>query len=367
MKLSRIRVIGIGVILLMKKYRFNPDKGLEFGLYTLGDHMTNPHLGQRISAQQRLNEIIELAKLAEEAGLDFFSVGESHQEYFTTQAHSVVLGAIAQATEKIKIGSSSTIVSTLDPVRVYEDFATLDLLSDGRAEIIAGRASRVGVFELLGYELQDYEELFEEKFDLLLQINENETVNWEAKFRAPLRDAKILPHPKNGTMPIWRAVGGPAASAVKAGQAGVPMFIATLGGPAESFKYSIDVYRKAARQSGHNPEELPVATAGFFYTAETTQEAFQEYYPHINEGMKLSNGRGYPKREFAQGMDPRNVMNIGSPDQIVEKILYQYEMFGHQRYIAQMDFGGVPFEKLVKNIELIGTEILPKVKKYTSK
>ena len=351
----------------MNKYRFVPDKGLEFGLYTLGDHMTNPHSGQRISAQQRLNEIIELAKLAEEAGLDFFSVGESHQEYFTTQAHSVVLGAIAQATEKIKIGSSSTIVSTLDPVRVYEDFATLDLLSDGRAEIIAGRASRVGVFELLGYELQDYEELFEEKFDLLLQINENETVNWEGKFRAPLRDAKILPRPKNGTMPIWRAVGGPAASAVKAGQAGVPMFIATLGGPAESFKYSIDVYRKAARQSGHNPEELPVATAGFFYTAETTQEAFQEYYPHINEGMKLSNGRGYPKRQFAQGMDPRNVMNIGSPDQIVEKILYQYEMFGHQRYIAQMDFGGVPFEKLVKNIELIGTEILPKVKKYTSK
>lgn len=367
MKLSRIRVIGKGVILLMKKYRFNPDKGLEFGLYTLGDHMTNPHSGQRISAQQRLNEIIELAKLAEEAGLDFFSVGESHQEYFTTQAHSVVLGAIAQATEKIKIGSSSTIVSTLDPVRVYEDFATLDLLSDGRAEIIAGRASRVGVFELLGYELQDYEELFEEKFDLLLQINENETVNWEGKFRAPLRDAKILPRPKNGTMPIWRAVGGPAASAVKAGQAGVPMFIATLGGPAESFKYSIDVYRKAARQSGHNPEELPVATAGFFYTAETTQEAFQDYYPHINEGMKLSNGRGYPKRQFAQGMNPRNVMNIGSPDQIVEKILYQYEMFGHQRYIAQMDFGGVPFEKLVKNIELIGTEILPKVKKYTSK
>ena len=351
----------------MNKYRFVPDKGLEFGLYTLGDHMTNPHSGQRISAQQRLNEIIELAKLAEEAGLDFFSVGESHQEYFTTQAHSVVLGAIAQATEKIKIGSSSTIVSTLDPVRVYEDFATLDLISDGRAEIIAGRASRVGVFELLGYELQDYEELFEEKFDLLLQINENETVNWEGKFRAPLRDAKILPRPKNGTMPIWRAVGGPAASAVKAGQAGVPMFIATLGGPAESFKYSIDVYRKAARQSGHNPEELPVATAGFFYTAETTQEAFQEYYPHINEGMKLSNGRGYPKRQFAQGMDPRNVMNIGSPDQIVEKILYQYEMFGHQRYIAQMDFGGVPFEKLVKNIELIGTEILPKVKKYTSK
>ncbi len=351
----------------MKQYRINPKNGLEFGIYTLGDHIENPHTEKRISAQQRIQEIIELAKISEEAGLDFFSVGESHQEYFTTQAHSVVLAAIAQATEKIKIGSSSTIVSTLDPVRVYEDFATLDLISDGRAEIIAGRASRVGVFDLLGYDLKDYEELYEEKFELLLQINAHEIVNWEGEFRAPLRNAKVLPRPKDGSMPIWRAVGGPAASAVKAGYAGVPMFIAMLGGPAETFKYSIEVYREAASRMGHDPKELPVATAGFFYAAETTQQAFQEYYPHINEGMKLTNGQGFPKRQFAQGMDPKNVMNIGSPDQIVEKILYQYEMFGHQRYIAQMDFGGVPFDKLMKNIELIGTEILPKVKKYTSK
>jgi len=351
----------------IEKYRINPEEGLEFGLYTLGDHIKDPNTGKRISAQQRLQEIIEMAKLAEEAGLDFFSVGESHQEYFTTQAHTVVLSAIAQATEKIKIGSSSTIISTLDPVRVYEDFATIDLISDGRAEIIAGRASRLGVFDLLGYNIEDYEELYEEKFDLLLKINENEIVNWEGKFREPLRQAQVLPRPKNGSLPIWRAVGGGPNSAVKAGFAGVPMFIAMLGGPAEIFKYSIDAYREAATRMGHDPNELPVASAGFFYTAETTQEAFQEVYPYINEGMKLTNGQGFPKREFAQGMDHRNVMNIGSPDQIVEKILYQYEQFGHQRYIAQMDFGGVPFDKIMKNIELIGTEILPKVKKYTSK
>lgn len=351
----------------MEDYRINPSNGLEFGIYTLGDHIKDPNTGKRISAQQRIREIIELAKLSEEAGLDFFSVGESHQEYFTTQAHSVVLAAIAQATEKIKIGSSSTIISTLDPVRVYEDFATIDLISDGRAEIIAGRASRLGVFDLLGYDVQDYEALYEEKFDLLLQINENEVVNWEGEFRAPLHHAQILPRPKDGKIPIWRAVGGPATSAVKAGYAGVPMFLAMLGGPAETFKYSIDVYREAASRMGHHSKDLPVATAGFFYAAETTQQAFQEYYPYINEGMKLTNGQGFPKRQFAQGMDPRNVMNIGSPDQIVEKILYQYEMFGHQRYIAQMDFGGVPFEKLKKNIELIGTEILPKIKKYTAK
>ncbi len=349
----------------MEKYRIDPNKGLEFGLYTLGDHIPNPLTQERIPAQQRIKEIIELAQLAEEAGIDFFSVGESHQDYFTTQAHSVVLGAIAQATNKIKIASSSTIISTLDPVRVYEDFATIDLISDGRAEIIAGRASRVGVFDLLGYDLHDYEELFEEKFELLLKINEEEIVNWEGQFRKPLTNAKVLPRPKDGSIPIWRAVGGPPASAIKAGYAGVPMFIATLGGPATSFKYSIDAYREAARNNGHNPDELPISTAGFFHVAKTTQQAQQETYPYINEGMKLTNGRGYPKQHFAQGADLRDVMNIGSVDQVIEKILYQHELFGHQRYIAQMDFGGVPFEQLKRNIEYIATDILPAIRKHT--
>ena len=158
----------------------------------LGDHIPNPHTGERISAEQRIHEIIELAKLAEQAGIDFFSVGESHQEYFTTQAHSVVLAAIAQATSKIKIASSSTIISTSDPVRVYEDFATIDLISKGRTEIIAGRASRVGLFDLLGYNVRDYEELFEEKFELLLKINEEEVVNWSGQFRAPLNNARFF-------------------------------------------------------------------------------------------------------------------------------------------------------------------------------
>ena len=351
----------------MEKYRINPENGLEFGIYTLGDHLPNPHKGERIPAQQRIKELISLAELADQAGVDFFSVGESHQEYFATQAHTVVLSAIAQATKNIKIGSSSTIISTSDPVRVYEDFATLDLISDGRAEIIAGRASRIGLFELLGYNLRDYEELFEEKFELLLKLNEEEIVNWEGQFRAPLRNVEVLPRPKNGKLPIWRAVGGPPASAIKAGYAGVPMFLAMLGGPASSFKVSIDAYREAARRNGFDPTELPVATAGFFFAAETTQQAQRDYYAHINEGMKLTNGRGFPKQQFAQGADTRDVMNIGSPQQIIEKILYQHELFGHQRYIGQMDFGGVPFDKLMQNIDLIGNEILPAIKKYTKK
>ncbi|WP_164669731.1 LLM class flavin-dependent oxidoreductase [Virgibacillus doumboii] len=351
----------------MEKYRIDPSKGLEFGIYTLGDHLPNPLTGERVSAEERIHEIIEYAKLAEQAGLDFFSVGESHQEFFATQAHAVVLSAIAQATEKIKISSSSTIVSTSDPVRIYENFATLDLISKGRAEIVAGRASRVGLFDLLGYDLRDYEELYEEKFDLLRQINENEVVNWSGEFRAPLRNAKVLPRPQNGSMPIWRAVGGAPASARKAGLAGVPMYMAHLGGPASVFKRTVDTYRDALESSGFNPAEFPISTAGFFYAAETSQQALKDLYPHINEGMKLTNGQGFPKQHFAQGVDPHNIMNIGSPQEIIEKILYQHELYGHQRYIAQIDFGGMPFDKVKKNIEIIGTEILPAIKKYTAK
>ena len=346
---------------------FDPAKGLEFGLYTLGDHLANPHTNQRISAQQRLQEIREMAVLAEQAGLDAFVVGESHQDYFVSQAHSVILGMIAQATKRIKVSSGATIISTSDPVRVFEDFSTIDLLSNGRVEIVAGRASRIGLFDLLGYDLQNYEELFEEKFDLLLKINQNEYVDWEGQFRPSLRNAHVIPRSTAGKLPIWRAVGGGAGSAVKAGRAGVPMYMAHLGGPASSFKHTIDTYRQAATEAGYDAQALPVATAGFFYAAETTQDALREYYPHINEGMKFTNGQGFPKQGFVHAQDTRSIINVGSPQQIIEKILYQHEMFGHQRYVAQLDFGGVPFDKIMKNIELIGTTILPAVKKYTAK
>lgn len=209
--------------------------------------------------------------------------------------------------------------------------------------------------------------MYEEKFDLLRKITEEEVVNWSGEFRAPLNNAKILPRPQNGRMPIWRAVGGSPASAMKAGNVGVPMFLAHLGGPATAFKRSVDAYREAAQNSGFNPAELPIATAGFFYAAETSQQALKDMYPHINEGMKRTNGQGFPKQSFAQGVDPHNVMNVGSPQEIIEKILYQHELFGHQRYIAQIDFGGMPFDQLMKNIELISSEILPAIKKYTAK
>lgn len=346
---------------------FDSSKGLEFGLYTLGDHLPNPNNNKHISAQQRLQEIVEMAQLAEQAGMDVFVVGESHQEYFVSQGHAVLLSAIAQATSRIGISSGSTIISTSDPVRVYEDFSTIDLLSNGRVEIVAGRASRVGLFELLGYDLKDYEALFEEKFDLLLQINREELVNWEGEFRAPLRNARVLPRPLNGQLPIWRAVGGTPTSAIAAGQAGVPMYLAHLGGMAEVFKHTLDLYREAADESGYDASKLPVSTAGFLYTHEDSQTAINEYYLHINEGMKVTNNRGFPQQAFAQAKDTRSIINVGSPQQIIDKILYQHELFGQQRYIAQLDFGGVPMDKIKKNIELIGNKILPEIKKHTAK
>lgn len=350
----------------MAEYRIDPSQGLEFGMYTLGDHLPDPETGERISAGERIREFVAYAKAAEQAGFDVFSVGESHQEFFASQAHAVILGAVAQATNKIRISSTSTILSTSDPVRVFENFATLDLLSEGRAEIVAGRASRIGLFELLGYDVRDYEELFEEKFDLLRLINREPVVNWTGKFRADLKDAQVLPRPQNGSLPIWRAVGGAPGSAIKAGAAGVPMVMAHLGGPVSAFKQTIDAYRQSAQLHGHDPAKLPIATAGFLYVAPTSQQALQELYPHVNEGMIRTNGRGMAKPLFAQGADPRSIINVGSPQQVIEKILYQHEVYGHQRFYGQIDFGGVPFDRVMRNLETIGTEIIPAVKKYTA-
>lgn len=353
----------------MAKLKMNENTPLEFGLYSLGDHLLNPHKGEKVSSEKRIQELIEASQLAEQAGINVFGVGESHQEHFTTQAHTVILGAIAQATNTIKISSSSSIISAADPVRVFEDFATLDLISHGRTEIVAGRASRTGIFDLFGLDLNDYDELYEEKLNLLLELNKTNKITWSGKFRPDLNNMEIFPRPVDNVLPIWRAVGGPAASAIKAGRQGIPMMITTLGGPAMTFKNSIDEYRLTAKEYGfdNSVEALPVSTASLFYTADTTQAALREFYPHINVGMSFIRGTGYPKQQFANTPDYRDALMVGSPQQIIEKILYQHELYNHQRFMAQIDFGGVPFDKIMKNIELIGNEIIPGIKKHLKK
>lgn len=353
----------------MAKLKMNENTPLEFGLYSLGDHLLNPHKGEKVSSEKRIQELIEASQLAEQAGINVFGVGESHQEHFTTQGHTVILGAIAQATNTIKISSSSSIISAADPVRVFEDFATLDLISHGRTEIVAGRASRTGIFDLFGLDLNDYDELYEEKLNLLLELNKTNKITWSGKFRPDLNNMEIFPRPVDNVLPIWRAVGGPAASAIKAGRQGIPMMITTLGGPAMTFKNSIDEYRLTAKEYGfdNSAEALPVSTASLFYTADTTQAALREFYPHINVGMSFIRGTGYPKQQFANTPDYRDALMVGSPQQIIEKILYQHELYNHQRFMAQIDFGGVPFDKIMKNIELIGNEIIPGIKKHLKK
>lgn len=351
----------------MEQYRINAAKGMELGFYSVGEHMSDPVAGRKISAQQRISELIEASKLAEQAGLDVFAVGERHQDDTATQAHSVIIGAIAQATTRIKIASSATVLSVHDPVRIYEDFATIDLISNGRTEIIAGRGSTIGTYYTLGYDVKDYEQLFEEKFDLLLKLNNKESVTWEGKFRPPLKDARILPRPLNGKLPIWRAVGGSPESAIKAGLAGAPMALATLSGTSDSFKPAVDVYRRAAAQAGHDPASLPVATTTILYAADDSQDARNEFYPYMNHVFKVMRGTSFPKERYLQSANVEDALMVGSPQLIIEKILRQYELYGHQRLLLEMDLGGLPYDKLARNIELVATQIAPAVRKYTAK
>jgi alkanesulfonate monooxygenase SsuD/methylene tetrahydromethanopterin reductase-like flavin-dependent oxidoreductase (luciferase family) len=349
----------------MEKFRIDKKKGIEIGIYSLGDHMIDIIAGSTVSESQRLKELVAAAQLADQAGLDVFALGESHQKYFVSQAHHVVLGAIAQSTSKIKITSGVTVLSAADPVRVYEEFSTLDLLSGGRAEIIAGRASRVGVYELMGIDLRNYEDIFEEKFELLLKLNESQPLTWTGLYRPELKNAELYPKPLNGSLPIWRGVGGTPASAIKAGYFGSPMVLAMLGGPSSSFKPTIDAYRKAAQQYGHDSASLPVGTTSLCYIADDSQTALKEYYPYLNNGMALLRGGGYPKSQFADSVNYKNALMVGSPQLIIDKVLYQYELFGHQRFLAQIDFGGVPFKKIEKMIALLSNKVLPAVRMAT--
>lgn len=333
----------------------------EIGLYTLGDYVADPRTNKIISEHERLEEIIEAAKLADKYGLDVFSLGESHQEHFVSQAHAVVLGAIARETKNIKLGSSATIVSTSDPVRIYENFATIDLLSNGRVELVGGRASRVGLFELLGYNIRDYESLFEERFDLLLKLNSEEKINWSGRFREPLNNAVLYPKPKNDRLMIWRAVGGTRSSAITAAKAGVPMMLATLAGPVSIFKRTIDIYREVYQAAGHQ-EQIKIGVTTLFHTDYDEAKAFKNFYQYVNHSLQKANGTGFDKEAYNTTLSIRNAMLVGSPETIIDKILYQYDMYQHDRLMIQLDLGGMPFSEVKKNIEILGEEILPVVK-----
>ncbi|ARD47337.1 luciferase [Sporosarcina sp. P37] len=355
----------------MTKKEQSENPGIEIGLYTLGDIGVDPVTGKTISAGQRTKEIIEAAKLADEAGLDIFGVGEHHRLDYATSSPAVVLAAIAQVTKRIKLTSATSVLSTIDPVRLFEDFATLDLLSDGRAEIIAGRGAFIESFPLFGYDTNDYDALFTENLDLLLKLNENERITWNGHFRSPLRNAEIAPRPYQKELRIWGGVVGTPESAARAGRLGIGMALVILSGDPKRFKPLVDLYRQVGIGAGYAPEDLKVGITGHGYFSKTTQQAKDEFYPYysnywsyVNEQRGMS-GRRLSRADFEQMTAPDTALFVGSPQQIIEKILHQYELFGHQRLMAQIDIGGIPFKKVAEGIELLATEIAPIVRKET--
>ncbi len=342
-------------------------KEFQMGIYTLGDYTADAKTGNKITEQERINQIIEAAKLADSLDFDVFAVGESHQEHFISQAHAVILGAIAAVTKNVTLSSAATIISTSDPVRVYENFSTLDLISDGRAEIVAGRASRVGLFKLLGYDVHNYEALFDEKFDLLLKLNESQPITWHGQFRNPLEEAVLYPKPKNGKLPIWRAVGGAPYSAVEAGIAGVPMMLANLAGPAQLFNHAVQAYKKNYLLNGHDKDEMKIGITNLLHVAETDEEAFKNFFQYLDQGFKHANGHGMNREAYVDALDIRNVILVGSPETIVQKILYQYDTYEHDRTLLQLDIGGMPWEDVERMINLVAKEIMPRVKEEIAK
>jgi probable LLM family oxidoreductase len=347
--------------------------GIQIGIYTLGDIVPDPQSGKSISTQQRLQEILEASKLADEAGLEIFGVGEHHRLDYAVSATSVVLAAMAQITKRIKLTSATTVLSTVDPVRLFEEFATLDLLSNGRAEIIAGRGAFLESFPLFGYSLDDYNELFNENFELFQQLNKSEKVTWQGQYRPSLSQADISPRPLQEQIPIWIGVGGTLESAERAGRLGTGMAMAILGGDPSRFKPLVDAYRFAGIEAGHDVKNLKVGVTGHGYISETSQQAKDEYYPFYSNYRKYVDHQlggassKISRSEFEQMASPDTALFVGSPQQIIEKILHQYELFGHQRFLAQLDIGGIPFDKVAKSIELLATVVAPVVRRETSR
>ena len=345
---------------------------MEIGIHTFGELVPDPHTHQKLSARERLKQMIRMAVLADEVGLDIFGVGEHHRLDIAASTPAVVLTAAAQATKGIRLTSTATVLSTADPVRVFEEFATLDLISDGRAEIIAGRGAFVESFELFGYDLKDFDGLFAEKIDLLTRLNDSERITWQGRFRPALHDAQIAPRPLQTPLPIWIAVGGTPQSAIRAGTMGLPMNLGIIGGASARFVPLVDLYRKAGERAGHDPAELKVAVTSYIHVARTSQEALETFYPYRTNYFKSLGGdrvkhMSFSRSEYEWEAEKENALFVGSPQQIIDKLLYQYGLFGHQRFIGQVDIGGMPFDKVAQVIELLGTEVAPVVRREMAK
>ncbi|MGM7778939.1 LLM class flavin-dependent oxidoreductase [Arthrobacter sp. KNU-44] len=332
----------------------------EIGIFTFGE-LTRNAAGKPMDAGARTRDILEWARVADEAGLDVFGVGEHHREDFAVSSPAVLLAAAAAQTRRIRLTSTVTVLSSADPVRVFEDFATLDLISGGRAEITAGRGAYLESFPLFGQPLERYDEYFEDRLELLLRIRAENPVTWNGTTRPPLTDAGIWPRPAQTALPIWAAVGGTRSSAVRAGRLGLPLYLAILGHP-EGFGPLAELYRRSAAQAGQMPGRIGVTS--HFYVEETSQRAKDTFFPHyssyIHQNMPRT-GR-LDRAGFEAWAAPRGALFAGSPAEIVDKILWEHEILGHTRFLAQVGLGGLSQAATLRSIELLATEVLPAVR-----
>ncbi len=336
------------------------------GVYTFAELAPDPATGRTISAGQRLRELMEEVDLAEQAGLDVFGVGEHHRADFAVSAPAVALAAAGERTTRIRLTSAVSVLSSDDPVRVFQQFATLDLLTGGRVEIMAGRGSFIESFPLFGYDLEDYDELFAEKLDLLLALRASERVTWSGRHRPPITDLGVYPRPVQDPLPVWIAVGGTPQSVVRAGTLGLPLAVAIIGGAPARFGPLVDLYRESARLAGHDPAGLPVGINSHAYVAETSQRAAAEYFPgYANMMTRIGRERGWPamtREQFDAMRAPDGALIVGSPQEVIEKILAQHEIFGHDRVLAQMSVGTMPHRDVMRAIELYGGAVAPAVR-----
>jgi len=339
---------------------------MEIGLYTFAELYPDPRTGELISPEQRMWNLMEEVELADQLGLDVFGIGEHHRSDLIVSSPAVALAAAAARTERIRLTSAVTVLSSDDPVRVFQDFATVDLLSGGRAEIMAGRGSFTESFPLFGFDLEDYDDLFEEKLKMLIALREGERVQWSGKHRAPL-DGRVgvYPRPVQDPLPIWVAVGGAPESAFRAGSLGLPMALAIIGGMPERFAPFAELFRDAAHQAGHDPTpSLSINSHG--YIADTSQQAIDESFPYAVAMMNtIGLERGWQpmtREQYEAAATLRGANFVGSPQQVIEKIMFQHEIFEHDRFLVQFSVGSLPHDKLMRSIELLGTEVAPAVR-----
>ncbi|MEJ2880207.1 LLM class flavin-dependent oxidoreductase [Pedobacter sp. GR22-6] len=322
-----------------------------------------------LSSVDAMEQLLDRIVAADQAGLDVFGIGEHHKKEFLDSAPAVILSAAAARTKRIRLSSAVTVLSTSDPVRVYQNFATLDLISRGRAEVVVGRGSAVESYPLFGFELKDYDALFKEKLDLLLRIRDQESITWAGKFRPALVNQPIYPRALQEKLPVWLGVGGTPESFARAGTLGMPLMVAIIGGETERFRPLIDLYREAGQQAGFKPEQLKVGLHSPGYVASSNDKAIAEYYPGYSElWTKLGRERGWPpvtRTQFNQLSGPKGVLMLGSPELVAEKLLRHSESLGGiDRFTFQMDNAGLSHEQLLQSIELIGKEVIPLLSKF---